>query len=57
MDLEHELGPGLVCRRWPQAEQTLSKVAMSWHPAQNHGSHDEASSEFLLGHICQGEGL
>ena len=57
MDWEHELGPGLVCTRWPQAEQTLSKVAMSWHPAQNHGSHDEAFSEFLLGHICQGEGL
>ena len=57
MDWEHELGPGLVCRRCPQAEQTLSKVAMSWHPAQNQGSHNEASSEFLLGHICQGEGL
>ena len=54
MDLEHELGPGLV-RGWhPQAEQTRSKVAISWCPALSQGSQNEASAKFLLG---QAEGL
>ena len=54
VDLEHELGPGLVCGWRPQAEQTRSKVAVSWRPALSQGSQNEASAKFLLG---QAEGL